>query len=104
MMRVEELLTTITVLEQRDLEVWIAEELVVPEGGAVFSAQQVARVRLLCALRYEMDVAPDSLAVVMSLIDQLYETRAQLLSLTAAITAQDPEVRATILRHVAGEE
>jgi chaperone modulatory protein CbpM len=35
--------------------------------------------------------------VVLSLVDQLYDTRQRLLSLTAAVTAQDKNVQAAII-------
>jgi len=43
----------------------------------------------------EIDVGGD--AGVLSLVDQLYDTRQKLLSLTAAVKAQDKSVQAAIL-------
>src|ERR1051326_5285108 len=42
---------------------------------------ECARVRLICTLRYELEIDPDTLLVVLSLVDQLYDTRQRLLSL-----------------------
>ena len=39
-----------------------------------------------------------ALPVVLSLIDQLYDTRQRLLSLTAAVAAQDKNVQAAIIQ------
>jgi chaperone modulatory protein CbpM len=58
---------------------------------------QCARVRLICTLHYELEVETETLPTVLSLIDQLYDTRQRLLSLTAAVAAQDESVQAAIL-------
>jgi chaperone modulatory protein CbpM len=58
---------------------------------------ECARVRLICTLHYELEIDVDTLPVVLSLVDQLYDTRQRLLSLTAAIAAQDPNVQAAII-------
>ena len=51
----------------------------------------------ICTLHYELDIDAAALPVVLSLLDQLYETRQNLLSLTAAIRAQDDTVQAAIM-------
>ena len=58
---------------------------------------ECARVRLICSLHYDIEVDADTLPVVLSLIDQLYDTRQRLLSLSAAIAAQDKSIQAAIL-------
>jgi chaperone modulatory protein CbpM len=58
---------------------------------------EFARVRLICTLHYELEIDPETLPVVLSLVDQLYDTRQRLLSLTAAVAAQDQAVQAAIL-------
>ncbi len=100
MTRAEDLVTSITVLTRADLDIWLREELVTatPEGGTlVFTEMECARVRLICSLRYELEVETETLPVVMSLLDQLYETRARLLSLTAAVTSLGPDARGRVL-------
>ncbi len=97
----DELIAMIDALQRSDLDAWIDEELVVPAreeaGTLVFSETECARVRLICTLRYELDIEAAMLPVVMSLVDQLYDTRQKLLSLTAAVRAQDVSVQAAIL-------
>lgn len=103
MMRLDELLEAIAELRQGDLEAWIEEALVAPRRDSttlVFSEQQCARVRLLCTLRYELEVDPDTLPLVVSLVDELYDTRRRLLAMTAAVTAQDEAVQAAILQAI----
>ena len=100
MMRVDDLVAAIAALQRSDLEAWIRDELVVPRqeaGTLLFNDMEFARVRLICTLHYELEIDADTLPVVLSLIDQLYETRQRLLSLTAAVTAQDKYVQAAII-------
>jgi chaperone modulatory protein CbpM len=104
MMRVDDLVAAIAALQRRDLEAWIREGLVVPRqdaGTPLFSEMECARVRLICTLHYELEIDSDTLPVVLSLVDQLYDTRQRLLSLTAAVAAQDKTVQAAIISAMA---
>ena len=58
---------------------------------------EYARVRLICTLHYELEIESGTLPVVLSLLDQLYDTRKRLLSLTRAIAAQDKTIQAAII-------
>lgn len=105
MMRVDELLSAIAVLQRSDLEVWIREELVAPQQEAeslIFSEMECARVRLICTLHYELEIETGTLPVVLSLIDQLYETRRRLKSLTAGVAAQEKAIQAAIIAAMEG--
>jgi chaperone modulatory protein CbpM len=100
MMRAHELVAEIAALDPVDLDVWVREALIRPEpdaDGPLFSERECARVRLLCTLRYELEVEVDSLPLILSLLDQLYETRGQLAALSAAVLAQEEDVRRDIL-------
>jgi chaperone modulatory protein CbpM len=100
MIDVEELTAAISALQRSDLENWIREELVVPReaaGALFFTDMECARVRLICTLHYDLEIDADTLPVVLSLVDQLYDTRKRLLSLTAAIAAQDENIQAAIM-------
>jgi chaperone modulatory protein CbpM len=100
MMRVDDLVETISALQRSDLELWIREDLVVPRqeaGMLLFGEMECARVRLICTLRYELEIDAETLPVVLSLVDQLYDTRQRLLSLTAAVAAQDHSIQAAII-------
>ena len=99
MMAVDHLLATISSLQRADLERWINEELVVPEqdgGSLTFSDMECARIRLICTLTYDLDVDDSTLPLVLSLLDQLYDTRQRLFSLTRAIKTQDEAVQLSI--------
>lgn len=104
MMRAAELIAANRPMTEDDLDIWIREELVVAireERGLVFSDRECARVGLIRTLRYELDVEIDTLPVIMSLLDQLYETRARLRALGAAVAAQDRATREAILGRLA---
>ena len=78
----------------------IREELVAPRqeaGTLLFTHMECARVRLICTLHYELEFDKETLSVVLSLVDQLYDTRQRLLSLTAAVAAQDKKIQAAII-------
>jgi chaperone modulatory protein CbpM len=107
MKRMEEILEQISALQQSDLSAWISEELISPQeeaGTLVFSEMECARVRLICTLRYELEIDTEALPIILSLIDQLYDTRRHLLSLTAAVAAQDNAVKAAILAAIERNE
>lgn len=100
MMSVEELVAVIGALQRSDLEAWIRDELVVPRqeaGTLLFTDMECARVRLICTLRYELEIETGTLPVVLSLIDELFDTRQRLLSLTAAMAVQDKTVQDAII-------
>jgi chaperone modulatory protein CbpM len=106
MIRVDELLEAISALKRSDLEAWIREEMVVPQqeaGTLLFGDMECARVRLICTLRYDLDIDTEALPMMLSLLDQLYDTRQRLLSLTAAVTAQDKDIQSAIIAAISGE-
>lgn len=97
-----ELITVVRRLEVRVLHTWIEEGLVAPrkaERGYLFDEADVARVNLICDLCFDMGVGPESLPIILSLIDQLHRTRHSLKALAAAIEAQPEGVRSEITVH-----
>lgn len=102
MMTIDEVLATIPSLQRGDLERWILEELVAPQQDAdlLFSEMECARIRLVWTLTYELEIDSGALPVVLSLVDQLYDTRQRLLSLTRAVTVQDKATQAAIITAV----
>ncbi len=100
MIHVDDLVEQIAALQRSDLEDWIRNELVTPRRDAdtmLFTEMEFARIRLICTLHYELEIDADTLPVVLSLIDQLHETRQRLRSLTAAVTGQNRSVQAKII-------
>ena len=100
MIRTDALLAATEFLDAQDLHRRIAAALVTPDladGEPQFTAPDRARVNLLCTLRYTLGIEEDTLPVVLSLLDQLYATRAQLRNLAAAVGAQDAAVQKGIM-------
>jgi chaperone modulatory protein CbpM len=80
---------------------WIEHRWVEPEpnrdGGWIFQEIDVARVRLIYDLRRDMAVAEDTVPLILSLLDQVYELRAQLKSVTRAVEGLPEPIRAQIV-------
>lgn len=83
----------------RQLRLWIRRGWIVPaqgESGPVFDEADVARARLVCQLRHDMNVNEDAVPVVLALVDQLYGVRRELRTVLRAIGDQPQEVRRRI--------
>jgi chaperone modulatory protein CbpM len=98
MMTDAELCALIGRLDLETLRDWVESGLVHGTGGETlnFDDADVARVRLICELRYDMDVEEASLPLVMSLMDQLYDLRRSVRAISAAISEEPGEVRLRI--------
>jgi chaperone modulatory protein CbpM len=99
----KELIQAVGNLEADALRRWIDLGWVLPQADgdqARFDASDVARVRLICELHYELHIEEDSLSVVLSLLDQLYTARYRLRALLSAVEAQPEDVRASIAARV----
>ncbi len=100
MMSESELMEAIERLESDALQRWIDLGWVMPHidsDSLHFDDADVARVRLICELHYELWIDEDSMSVVLSLMDQLYAVRRSLRTLSIAVEAQPEEVRARIV-------
>jgi chaperone modulatory protein CbpM len=99
MMSQRELVDAIETLDEQALQRWIDLGWVLPlrdTGSLHFDPSDVARVRLICELHYELRIEEDSMTVVLSLMDQLYATRRALGALSSAVAAEPDDVRARI--------
>ena len=99
MMSVSELVDAIVPLNAEALQRWIDHGWVLPHQDSQpirFDPSDVARVRLICELHYELRIEEDSMSVVLSLMDQLYSARRALGAVASAIEAEPAEVRARI--------
>ena len=86
-------------LDPASLERWIDASLVHPDGepGAWrFEDIDVARVRLIVELRHTMRVEEQTLPVVLSLLDQLYDARRTLRRIGTAMSRADEDTRARL--------
>lgn len=109
-MTVETLCIEIRELTRADLERWIANEWVRPDGGLdgnpehyLFRDIDVARIRLILDLREHLEISEPAIPTVLQLIDQLYELRRRMRSLNAALEETVPaEYRARLLEKLSG--
>jgi chaperone modulatory protein CbpM len=90
---IEMVLQEIRGLDRRELEAFVAEGWVRPEDGQ-FDDIDVARVRLIVELRKEMAVEEETIPLVLSLLDSLYDARRRLRHLIDAVTRPDAARRA----------
>ena len=80
-------------LSEATLRRWMAQDWVRADetaGQPAFADIDIARVRLILELRTELEVEEPTLPLVLSLLDQLYATRAQL---RRVLDHLDPPVR-----------
>jgi chaperone modulatory protein CbpM len=95
----QELVDSIDALNVDALRQWVGLGWVLParvENCAVFDSTDIARVRLICELHYDLLIEESSMSVVLSLLDQLYSMRRSMRGLVSAIEAQPDEVRSRI--------
>lgn len=98
-----ELVAAIEPLDADALQRWIDLGWVLPQRDDVnahFDPADVARVRLICELHYELRIEEDSMSVVLSLMDQLYAARRALVTLASAVADQPEPVRQSIAAFV----
>ena len=101
MMRLEDLLHEFQdFMEREDLEDFIARGWVKPQRDKkdfIFEEIDIARIRLVYELRTDMDLPADSMDIVLSLMDQLYETRTRLNLISKALDQQSDDIRKDVM-------
>ena len=104
MITVEVLITEVSGLRRQDLENWISRDWVRPDqqkGEYLFQEIDVARVRLIRELRDEMAVNEETLPIVLSLLDQVYELRRRVREIGDVIEHVAPQdVREEVVRRL----
>ncbi|MDO8420644.1 MAG: chaperone modulator CbpM [Parvibaculum sp.] len=89
-------------LQQVELTTWIERRLVRPEpagegeGEWVFHEIDVARVHLIYDLRRNLDVPDDTLPLLLSVLDQLYDLRRKLNAVNVLVDDHPAELRDAI--------
>jgi chaperone modulatory protein CbpM len=94
MITLESVCMIVSGLGRADLEHFLAQDWVRPArrgGEPVFREIDIARIRLILDLRSEMEINDSAMPVVLSLLDQLYDTRRQLRLLCGAVGAEGVE-------------
>ena len=101
MIGLEELLREFQGLAPPELERWIGNAWIRPDGAPGryrFHEIDVARVRLIVELKETMEVSEAALPTVLSLLDQLYEMRRRMHRLNQALASNvPPDVAARLL-------
>jgi chaperone modulatory protein CbpM len=101
MMRIDEVLTVIDhFIDRTVLEDFIARGWVRPlrdQTDYVFEGVDISRIRLVCELHIDMKFEFDAVDIILSLIDQLYESRSRLDRISKALEKQPEDVRNAVL-------
>lgn len=95
----KELCAMLDRLEAHTLRQWVDAGWVGSVGAAQalqFEEADVARVRLICELHYDLAVEEETLPLVLSLVDQVYDLRRSSRAIAAAIAEENEEVRRRI--------
>lgn len=98
MTTLEEVAIMFADLEAEELVGWIEQRWVQPEsmhdGGWAFHEIDVARVQLIYDLRRDLGMPEDTVPLVLSLLDQVYELRCSLDMFGRVLADQPPLVQA----------
>lgn len=88
-------------IDRVELNRWVDRGWVMPakvrDEEPVFSEADIARIQMICDVRYDLLVEEETVPLVLSLLDQIYALRHQRNSLTNAIRRLPEEVRTAIL-------
>jgi chaperone modulatory protein CbpM len=98
-----ELISANSTLTEGALRRWIELGWVLPAVGGqgiLFDVTDVARVRLISELHFDLDIEEDTVTLVLSLVDQLYSVRRSLSAVMSAVAAQPDDVRGSIAMRV----
>ena len=96
MISIETLTTQLSGPLRQDLERWILNDWIRPEGADGdwrFRLIDVARAQLIWELRSDMQVNEEALPIVLSLLDQLYDMRRQMRIISEAFAEAIPPDR-----------
>lgn len=100
----KELLAAVADLDAEVLQRWIDQGWVQPhrtQSNLLFDRSDVARVRLIYELHFDLSIEEESMPVVLSLMDQLYGTRRALGALMSAVQTLPDSIQAEIADAVA---
>lgn len=101
MMTFDEALAAIDELDAGELTLWIEQRWIVPEhrsGEYQFSDIDMARLRLICDMRFTFEVEQETVPLLLSLLDQIYTSRRQMRQLVGAVSEQPEEIRESIFK------
>lgn len=87
----------------KQLRVWVRAGWVRPahgENGPVFDEVDIARIRLLCELKTDMNLSTETLAIILPLLDRLHQTRRELRALTEVLSEEPEAVRQRVAARI----
>lgn len=102
MLLIEEVLIRCEV-KQSDLEGWIERSWVRPtrqERRWIFADEDVARIDLIRDLTHHLDIDAEALEIILPLIDQVYDLRRSLRSLTLAVGELPADSRRQVMNRL----
>jgi chaperone modulatory protein CbpM len=100
MMRLTAVVARFTDLGEAELVSWIERGWVRPERAEpdwIFEDIDVARVRLVHDLRHAMALNEDTIPLILSLLDQVYDLRDRLRTVLRAVDRQPDAVRQAVI-------
>src|SRR5689334_21007716 len=86
-------------VERTELLAWVEASWVRPDADTtalLFTHVDMGRLRLNQELHHDLAIDPETMPVVLSLIDEMYTLRRRLVALTRALAETAPEVRSTV--------
>jgi chaperone modulatory protein CbpM len=102
----EQMVARVARLEIETLRIWVSNGWLSPSDGPTgpgYEEADVARSELICDLCYDMGVCEESVPIILSLIDQVHDTRRILRALLDTLEQQPEEVRTRVHETVRGK-
>ena len=97
---IETLIARFPDLDRIEVTNWVERHWVVPDRDEserwIFTDIDVARVRLIHDLRRDLEVAEDTVPLMLSLLDQVYDLRCTLKAVNRAVALQPADVQDAI--------
>ena len=102
-----EILARIETLTPPRLTAWLRARIICPvqsEQGNLYREIDLARLALLCDLAEDYHLDEDGLRLVMSLLDQAHQLRAEMRLLLAALAQEPPDLRLRLRQIISQNE
>ena len=99
MKRLDEVIDELRRVRRAEVLAWVEAEWVRPEQddkGPRFRPVDVARLRLIAELREDLEIGPEAMPVVLSLVDEMYTLRRRLAAVARALAEAPDELRSGV--------